>query len=131
MKRKHVFTCFFTAFIVSNPLAASAQTYSSQADRDYLSQLNQSLTQDNNPLVAIPDSEKIAAAQYTCTQLNGGRTIASLDDEILGASFNVNQGEVREAFTEFLITTQVLGIYQYCPQYIQQLRDNIEANRQN
>jgi hypothetical protein len=131
MKLKHACTYLFTAIIVSSPLAASAQTYSSQADREYLSRVNQSLSRQNSPLLAVPDNQKIAAAQYTCTQLDNGRTLASLDDEILGASSKVDKREEREAFVDFLVTTQIVGIYKYCPQHIEQLKDNIEANRQN
>lgn len=131
MKLKYVCTYFFAAIIVSSPLAASAQTYSSQTDREYLSQLNRLLTQERSPLLAVPDNQKIAAAQYTCTQLRGGRTITSLNDEMLGALLKVDKREARQALSDFLVDTQVIGIYNYCPQYIQQLKDHIEANRQN
>jgi hypothetical protein len=63
--------------------------------------------------------------------LNAGRTVASLNDEMLGASYKIDEQEARKDFLNFLVLTQVVGIHEYCPQHIQQLKDNIEASRQN
>jgi hypothetical protein len=130
MNRQHIAVWVLSSIITTMPIAASAQSSLSTVDKSYLTELNSLLEKSQNPLVLIfSDQQKIEVGKDNCFLLDNGESIEFLIDSIRGSVVNVKDEFRQETYIDFGINSMASGINNYCPKYIENVKNYLNANK--
>jgi hypothetical protein len=114
------------SFLISLVQFLPAKAQSSSSDNSFLQTVNSQLLNDSNPLVFIPNDQKIEHAQSVCRGLHSGLTFdewgisfaAQIVKEIENRKLSKWDGE---RITSYAGTIAGASVVYYCPQYRQQV----------
>jgi hypothetical protein len=130
MNLQHIAAWVLSSVITSIPIAASAQSSLSTVDSRYLTELNSLLEKSQNPLVLIfSDQEKIELGKDNCLLLDNGESVGFLIDSIRASVANVKDKFRQEKYVDFGINSMASGINNYCPKYIENGKNYLNANK--